>query len=171
MSPLGEYFTTSFLYSPLNDNLSILVELFTSNEYSKSKYRQRNKMGFINNLLSAQKTDLLADWKALDNVAQLEDLVAASFSQPIVIFKHSIRCGTSAMIKSQLEQNWAFDAEELTFYYLDLINFREVSNEVASRFGVVHQSPQIIVLKDGKAVFDTSHLMINTDAIKEAIQG
>ncbi|MEL6945699.1 MAG: bacillithiol system redox-active protein YtxJ [Bacteroidota bacterium] len=126
-------------------------------------------MGFLDRILSAQQEDLLGDWKVLNDLSQLDQLVTDSHNKPVVLFKHSIRCGTSSMMKHQLEGNWNFDAQDLDFYYLDLINYRAISNEIADRFGVVHQSPQIIVLKEGKAIYDTSHHMISVEGIRSAI--
>lgn len=126
-------------------------------------------MGFLDRLMSAQQAEILGDWKVLDDLSQLDQIVKDSYDKPVVLFKHSIRCGTSSMMKHQLEGNWNFEASDLDFYYLDLINYRAISNEIADRFGIVHQSPQIIVVKDGKATYDTSHHMISVDGIRSAI--
>ncbi len=126
-------------------------------------------MGFLSQLKAAQQAGIHTSWKQLNSIEQIAELIAISYEKPVLIFKHSIRCGTSAMIKHQLEANWNFSTEELDVYYLDLINYRTVSNKIAEVFGVLHQSPQIIVIKNGEATFNTSHLMINTNAIKKAI--
>jgi len=127
-------------------------------------------MGFLDRILSAQQAEVFGDWKVLDNLSQLDQIVKDSHEKPVVLFKHSIRCGTSSMIKHQLEGGWNFEGEDLDFYYLDLINYRAISNEIADRFGIVHQSPQIIVLMNGKATYDTSHHMISVDVIRSAIK-
>lgn len=126
-------------------------------------------MGFLDRVLSAQKEDIHTAWKVLDKEYQLEQIIEDSKQKPVVIFKHSIRCGTSAMVKYQLERQWNLSEEDMDFYYLDLINHRAISNKIASVFNVVHQSPQIIVLKDGKSVYDTSHMMISLSGIRKAI--
>lgn len=110
------------------------------------------------------------NWKILDQTQQLEWIKSASFERPVGIFKHSVRCGTSAMVKYDLESNWIFSAEELEFYYLDLISFRPVSNLVAETFGVYHHSPQIILIKNGAAFFHTSHHMIRIERIQDALR-
>jgi bacillithiol system protein YtxJ len=126
-------------------------------------------MGFLSQLNAAQQAGFHPSWKHFNQIEQTSELIATSYEKPVIIFKHSIRCGTSAMIKHQLETNWNFSTEELDVYYLDLINYRPISNKVAEIFGVVHQSPQIIVIKNGEVTFNTSHLMINTNVIRKAI--
>ncbi|MEM8526251.1 MAG: bacillithiol system redox-active protein YtxJ [Bacteroidota bacterium] len=126
-------------------------------------------MGFLDRILSAQQAEVFGDWRVLNDLSQLDQIVKDSHDKPVVLFKHSIRCGTSSMIKHQLESGWDFSADDLDFYYLDLINYRAISNEIADRFGIVHQSPQIIVLKNGKATYDTSHHMISVEGIHSAV--
>jgi bacillithiol system protein YtxJ len=126
-------------------------------------------MGFLDRFNAAQNADIINQWEVLDESVALEQLVEISYQKPVVVFKHSIRCGISSMVKNQLESDWDFSEEEVELYYLDLINHRAISNAVADEFGVHHQSPQIIVLKDGKAVYDTSHHMVSVRAIREAI--
>lgn len=108
-------------------------------------------------------------WKTLDSEAGLKEVLARSFEKPIVIFKHSIRCGISSQVKDQLFESWDFSPEEVELYYLDLITYRSVSNEVADHLGVMHQSPQIILVKNGKAVASDSHYQISVAKIKSAI--
>lgn len=108
-------------------------------------------------------------WKVLDSIEGLEQLLAQSFNQPVVIFKHSISCGISAQIKDQLFAAWDLSPEEVAFYYLDLITHRNVSNEIADRLGVRHQSPQVILIKDSQAVSSDSHYQISVEKIKAAV--
>ena len=122
-------------------------------------------MGFLDKL----GPQLLEDWNVLDKAEQLEEIKQLSFDSPVVIFKHSVSCGISAMAKHKLEAAWDFPEDALHFYYLDLLAHRSISNLVADTFGVVHQSPQILVIRNGEAVYDTSHHMVSTEAIKKAI--
>ena len=126
-------------------------------------------MGFLDRMFSIQQEEIFNAWKVLDKMEQLDQIIEDSYKKPVVLFKHSIRCGTSAMIKHQLEGNWNLKAEDLDFYYLDLITYRPISNAIASQFNVLHQSPQILVIRNGQSVFDTSHHMINLDRIRVAI--
>jgi len=126
-------------------------------------------MGILDRLRGNQAEEIHIDWKLLKDIDQLDALEKESFDIPVVIFKHSISCGLSAMARYQLERDWDFPDGDLSFYYLDLINYRAISNEIADRFGVNHQSPQIIILKDGKAVYNTSHHKISIQDLKQAL--
>lgn len=101
------------------------------------------------------------DWIALTDIGQLDEIIRDSERVPVAIFKHSTRCSISGMVKRTLERDWTADAATLPVYYLDLIAYRPISNEIAQRFGVIHESPQMIVIKDGKAVYHASHSEID----------
>ena len=126
-------------------------------------------MGFMRNLFETTENDISGQWKILDKEEQLDQIVKDSYQKPVVLFKHSISCGISSMAKYQLEENWDFEDVDFDFYYLDLINYRPISNRIASDFGVIHQSPQIIVLKNGTAVYNTSHHNINISTLKKGL--
>ena len=108
------------------------------------------------------------NWIPLENEQSLDQLVAASANTPQVIFKHSTRCSISTVAKGRLEK--AAAPSGVAFYYLDLLKYRPVSNEIASRFGVVHQSPQVLVISNGRCVYAESHLDIEMDAIAGSLQ-
>jgi monothiol bacilliredoxin len=127
-------------------------------------------MGILDRFRKRQAEELHNDWKLLNDINQLDLIEKESFEKPVVILKHSISCGLSAMAKFQLEKEWDFEAEELSFYYLDLINYRSISNEITDRFGINHQSPQLIILKNGKAVYNTSHHKISVQDLKQALE-
>ena len=113
---------------------------------------------------------LKTEWKTLDRIDQLDLIKEQSKNKPVAIFKHSIRCGISSMVKKQLEREWDISDEDMDFYYLDLITYRPISNQIAEDFGVVHQSPQLVVIKDGWAVYNDSHYSISVDQIKSLIK-
>lgn len=124
-------------------------------------------MGFLNNLLAA--TRLPDTWHELKSLDDLKEAERMSFDKPVVLFKHSVTCGISAGAFDRLE-SWEASAN-YGFYYLDLKAHRDVSNEIAARYGIIHQSPQVIVLRNGQAVFNTSHHAIQHDAMQRAIAG
>jgi len=97
----------------------------------------------------------MIQWRNLQHINQLEEIKTASFLNPQVIFKHSTRCSISTMVLNRL--NNGEDPQNMDFYFLDLIAFREVSNAVAEFFGVHHESPQAILIKNGEVVFEESH--------------
>jgi len=100
------------------------------------------------------------NWISLQEIKQLDEIIADSFIQPILLFKHSTRCSISRMALKQFEKQFKTE-EKVALYLLDLIAFRTISNEIASRFDVEHQSPQILLLKKGKSVYNASHHQID----------
>ncbi len=126
-------------------------------------------MSFLNQIFSNKTEEIHKDWKEFHSLVQLDEILEISQERPVIIFKHSVRCGISAMAKYQLEADWKFSQAEVEMYYLDIIHHRNISNEVRDRLGVVHHSPQIILISRGKAVYDTSHHMISSEVISEAI--
>lgn len=112
---------------------------------------------------------MIHTWKNLDDVNQLETIEETSTEKTVVIFKHSTTCGISQHALHKLESAWDIEDGQIDFYYLDLLNHRKISNEIANRFGVIHQSPQILVIKDGKSVYDISHNGISLETLKSKI--
>ncbi|MFT3904103.1 MAG: bacillithiol system redox-active protein YtxJ [Niabella sp.] len=105
-------------------------------------------------------------WKSLTTTSQLEQLNTESAKRPQVIFKHSTRCSISSMIQNRLTKQAL--PEDIDFYYLDLIAYRPISNLIAEQYGVHHESPQVLVIKNGKCVFHESHHAIYMDDIIKA---
>jgi len=126
-------------------------------------------MGFLDNLKNSQKNELHANWITLDNEEQLKEVIKGSHEKPVMLYKHSTTCGISAAAKDRLEAEWDIDPAKMDFYYLDLLSYRSVSNLIAEMLDVIHQSPQIILVKDGAAVFNTSHHAIDTTAVNNAL--
>lgn len=106
------------------------------------------------------------DWKVLKDESQLKELIRRSESAVQVIFKHSIRCSISSVAKGRLDRSEA--PTHMDFYYLDVINDRGVSNKVSEVFNVDHESPQILVIKNGECVYAESHMGINMQERLEA---
>lgn len=104
------------------------------------------------------------NWTALTEEKQLDVIIEQSKSQPVVILKHSTRCNISGMVKNRLDGVAAPDGS--IFYLLDLLTYRPISNKIALMFGVAHESPQVLVIKDGKCVYDESHHAITMPEIE-----
>ena len=108
------------------------------------------------------------NWIELTDLGQLNEIMDLSHEQPVAIFKHSTRCSISRMALKQFENE--FDLEgSVTPYFLDLLNHRDISNEIATRFEVYHQSPQLLLIKEGKSIYDASHSDIDAVVLKEKI--
>lgn len=106
------------------------------------------------------------NWIELSDLDTLEIIKEKSFLQPQVIFKHSTRCSISSVAKNRLEK--ASTPVDIHFYYLDLIRHKNISNTIAEMFQVHHESPQVLVIKDGECTYDESHYSINMDEILES---
>jgi bacillithiol system protein YtxJ len=128
--------------------MSFLKKIFKSKEISKEPKK-------------------IIPWNLLTSVDQLIEIEKESFHKSIAIFKHSTRCGTSSMALRQFERQFEIDNANVKLYFLDLLSFRDISNEIAIRFQVFHQSPQLIVLKDGNTIHHSSHYQIDADLLKQ----
>ena len=102
----------------------------------------------------------MSSWHDLQAVDQLEDIFKNSFERPQLIFKHSISCGISAQIQHQLMSSSDELGQIADLHYLDLIRYRPASNQVANKFGIPHQSPQVLLIKEGEVVHHSSHFSI-----------
>ncbi len=105
------------------------------------------------------------NWKKLKDESALEAIKIRSTKQPQVIFKHSTRCSISSMIKNRLEKAQAPD--ELSFHFLDLIACRSLSDKISAEFLVEHESPQVLLIKNGECIYDESHNGIVMEEIIE----
>jgi bacillithiol system protein YtxJ len=105
------------------------------------------------------------NWIPIQKEQQLDEIKERSTGRPQVIFKHSTRCATSALVKNRLERGR--QPETIDFYYLDLINYRPISNKISETFAVQHESPQILVISNRECIYDESHTGITMDDIVE----
>ncbi|MDF4222099.1 bacillithiol system redox-active protein YtxJ [Maribacter sp. M208] len=96
-------------------------------------------------------------WIPLNTVDQLGTIKEKSSSRPQVIFKHSTTCGISRMVLNMFKSSYSLQDGQMDLYFLDLLANRDVSNAVASKFGVMHQSPQLLIIKNGVVVIHDSH--------------
>jgi bacillithiol system protein YtxJ len=110
------------------------------------------------------------NWIPLSSEAQLKDIVANT-DQPAIIFKHSTRCSISSAALSRLERSWKEDeVAPLKAYFLDLLSYRPVSNQIARTLDIVHQSPQLLLIHDGKCVYNASHMEISYPELKKQLE-
>ena len=100
------------------------------------------------------------NWIEITHISQIDDLKHSSNDNRVIIFKHSTRCSISSLALSKFERNWNYD--DVTPYFLDLINYRDISNHIAEVFNVEHQSPQLLVVENGQCVNHASHNSISS---------
>lgn len=111
------------------------------------------------------------NWLHLTNAAELEQAHLHSKQTPVIIFKHSTRCSISRTALDRLQRQWnEQEMEKVKAYFLDLISYRQISNQIADYYNIDHESPQVLVIKDGKVVFHRSHLGIDYAGIREIVR-
>lgn len=118
-------------------------------------------MGIFDSLFKSESNDSNWPGEQLETLDQLDSIKSNSFKTPQLIFKHSTRCSISRFVLTDFTTHFSYAANEFGAHYLDLLNYRDISNAIAERFEVHHQSPQLIVIKDGKAIAHASHEGIN----------
>ena len=124
---------------------------------------------FGNEASKSEETHTYIDWIQLNSLSQLEEIKEQSKTESIAIFKHSTRCGISRGVIRQFENSFDEELSTLKVYYLDLLNFRDISNEVGYQFQVIHQSPQLLVIKDAQTIAHASHYDIMSIDLKKFI--
>jgi bacillithiol system protein YtxJ len=108
------------------------------------------------------------EWKVLNEDSQLEQIIRDSETRPQIIFKHSTRCSISAVAKGRLDRGTP--PGNTDFHYLDLIRYRDISNKISEIFKVHHESPQVLIIRNGQCTYDESHMGINLKEIQQAAQ-
>jgi bacillithiol system protein YtxJ len=109
-------------------------------------------------------------WTQLSSEDQLKEIIDLSKQRHVLIFKHSTRCSISTMALSRLERSWDLSAEEIYPFLIDILQFRSLSSSVASIFSISHESPQVLLVKDGKCIYHQSHNGINLSEIKSIVK-
>ena len=116
-------------------------------------------MSLFKNIFGSSDEKMLVsklNWIILTNLGQLNEIVDLSNEKPVLIFKHSTRCSISRFALKQFENDYNLE-DKIPLYFLDLINQRDVSNEISSRFEVEHQSPQLLLISKEKCIYNASH--------------
>lgn len=111
------------------------------------------------------------NWKELKEAKQLQDLVLESHERPVLIFKHSTSCSISRAALGRLERSWnESEMKNVKPYFLDLLSYRAISKSIADEFFVEHESPQILLIRNGQSVYNRSHLDIDYKNFKSEIE-
>jgi bacillithiol system protein YtxJ len=105
----------------------------------------------------------------MEDEASINEIIEHSKKIPVLIFKHSTRCGVSSFALKEFEKAYDIEDDKLALCFLDLLAYRNISNTLADTFGIMHQSPQVLLIKDGKCIYDASHSEINIDSLKSQL--
>ena len=116
------------------------------------------------------------DLKELRDVEEFEHLLSESHTRPLLLFKHSYSCGTSAEALDELVEHLnaavaAAGIPDPRYAMVTVQTHREVSNAVSSRLGVRHETPQALLVRDGRVVWSASHFRVTADAVQKALTG
>ena len=132
-------------------------------------------MGFLDKIFGGSaseennENEVEAKFYTLDDIKLLDEVDEISHTKPVVLFKHSTRCSISRFALKRFDSEFKYPDDKIDWYLLDLLNHRDISNEIAHRYNVLHQSPQIIVVRNGKAVFSSTHDAIDAGDLKQFI--
>jgi bacillithiol system protein YtxJ len=107
---------------------------------------------------------------ALDRLDQLDELLAESQARPLLLFKHSYSCGVSLEALDEIVDHLNQESLDARYAMVTVQTHRELSNAVASRLGVRHQTPQAILVRDGRVVWSASHFRVNASEIRKALE-
>lgn len=106
---------------------------------------------------------------SLDTVDQFEQLLRDSHSSPVVVFKHSASCGTSAQAYDEVEE-FLSTSPGTRVHIVDVWNVRALSQHIAKALNVRHESPQFLVIANGQAIWHASHFRANARSLKQALE-
>ena len=109
-------------------------------------------------------------WNQINQLTVLDEIKEQSKTQKVLIFKHSTTCSISSMSLSRLERSWSeTEMTKIKPYYLDLLKYRDISNKIAQEFGIKHESPQVLIIENGKCIYNDSHNAISYKEIKNIL--
>ncbi len=140
--------------------MGIFDRLFGSKEEGESKEKR---------VVSEKEEGKNVPWKELTQADTLTEIQRLSSSKTQVIFKHSTRCGISRMVLRSFEDSFDLTESQVDLYYLDLLNYRGISSEIAEKFNVFHESPQVIVLRNEAVVYHASHGEITSEVLHQFV--
>lgn len=109
------------------------------------------------NLFSNTQSDTNIKGNSITRVEQVEEIINLSENKPVLLFKHSSRCGISAMVLRRFENKLLKAETDYSYYLLDILQFRNISMLIQDRFQILHQSPQLLVIRNGKVISHSSH--------------
>lgn len=115
---------------------------------------------------SSNKTNL--NWIQVETIESLKSALSKSTDNPVLFFKHSTRCSISSMALNRFEKEWN-ESNNCELYFIDLIAHRDVSNTLSELTEIPHQSPQVIVVDQGKSIYNASHSGIDAEDIQSKL--
>lgn len=112
----------------------------------------------------------MINWTSIKHPSQIDEIIELSRQKTCLIYKHSPTCPISSMARHRLEGNWDFDDADIATYVVDVIYARPLSQQLAQTFGIRHESPQVLVIRDGQCIHHSSHLDISVGDLKGVVE-
>jgi monothiol bacilliredoxin len=110
-------------------------------------------------------------WQYLETLPQLQQIDELSFSEPVLVYKHSTRCGICTAVKNELDEKLQKESDEkFKIFFLDLLRHRDISTAIEKKYDVKHQSPQVLIIRDGKCIYSATHYDINYQSLKRIVE-
>ncbi|CAA7197488.1 MULTISPECIES: bacillithiol system redox-active protein YtxJ [Chryseobacterium] len=124
-------------------------------------------MSFFNKIFSNNERDSTQNkiWKIIESEDDLKNAIDQSFHHKVALFKHSTSCFISKMVLKNFERDFESIEVDTDMYFLDLKAHRSISNKIAEEFEIRHESPQLLVLENGKVINNASHEDISINQI------
>ncbi len=107
-------------------------------------------------------------WKEITSVEEFNEMLNAPTDKAKLFFKHSTRCSISSMALKGFERAWNVSSDDFELYFVDLIAHRDISNAIAAESHVEHQSPQVVVWRNGEVIYNASHHHIDAQKIQQS---
>ncbi len=130
-------------------------------------------MGVFSTMKKAFTNDKIKheNWNVLTEEEELQGVMEASHNRLQLVYKHSFTCGICHMTLENIEDSFDELEEQADMHFVDVKNARPVSNLLADKLDVRHESPQVIIIREGKAVWDESHHAIKGEEILKQLEG
>ena len=128
----------------------------------------------MSNLRSSRKgrSSRMKEFTPLTSAKLLEEIIIIS-NKPrlngVLLFKHSPRCGVSLHALKQLQKDWVYSSDKVDVYLINVLEHRDISNKVSAIFSVHHESPQILLIKNGECVGNASHWEVSIETVNSWI--
>ena len=107
-------------------------------------------------------------WKEITSVEEFNEMLNAPTDKAKLFFKHSTRCSISSMALKGFERAWNVSSDDFELYFVDLIAHRDISNAIAAESHIEHQSPQVVVWRNGEVIYNASHHHIDAQKIQQS---
>jgi bacillithiol system protein YtxJ len=108
---------------------------------------------------------------AVNGIDELDRLISDSAARPVLLFKHSYSCGISAEALDELIAHLSDEARDVRYAMVTVQTHRDVSNAVSTRLGVRHETPQALLVRNGRVVWSASHFRVNAIELDKALRG